>query len=576
MNDTLSGALLSDFRAISHKILNLAHRGTPRFDFLRETAKILLDYASCDAMEVRTGDYGKWFVCEVNRHPSFTAKVNILKSDQVYSGKGKPNPGLTAIEILKGYILSENIDRTLPYITDYGSFCTGDVVDISSLPVKGRNRETAVMMDLGTDYKSVTVIPFAIDSENRGLLHFSCIKKNAFTKKTIEFYEGLASILGIAVATRRTQIALRERVKELTCLYGIVRLVEDPDLTLDQIMEGIIELIPPGWLYPDITSGRITLDGRAYKTKVFRGGSQKLTAPIIVDGHRRGEIEVIYAEERRELDEGPFLKEERNLIDAIAKDLAHILERKQAEEEKGKLQDQLRHADRLATIGQLAAGVAHELNEPLGNILGFAQLAQKSPGLPEQAEGDLSKIVNASLHAREIIKKLMVFARQAPSHKRQVNLNTVVEEGLYFFEARCAKAGIKLVRELAKDLPEITADSGLLNQVLVNLVVNSIQAMPEGGTLTVQTKADAASILLVVEDTGSGMDKEVLKQIFIPFFTTKDVDEGTGLGLPVVHGIVMSHRGMIHVESQVGKGTRFEIQLPLHKTHSEEETGIHG
>jgi len=243
--------------------------------------------------------------------------------------------------------------------------------------------------------------------------------------------------------------------------------------------------------------------------------------------------------------------------------VAHFYGQRKSDEERVLLQDQLRHADRLATIGQLAAGVAHELNEPLGNILGFAQLAQKGPDLPDSTARDVDKIIGASLYAREIIKKLMVFSRQMPAQKFFVNLNSVVEDGLYFFEARCSKAGIDLVRRLATNLPDIRADSGQLNQVLVNLVVNSIQAMPKGGTLTVETRAEGNYLFLVVADTGRGMNDTVKDQIFIPFFTTKDVDEGTGLGLAVVHGIVTSHRGSIAVESKVGAGTRFEIRLPV-------------
>ncbi|HDH58451.1 MAG TPA: PAS domain-containing sensor histidine kinase, partial [Bacteroidetes bacterium] len=152
-----------------------------------------------------------------------------------------------------------------------------------------------------------------------------------------------------------------------------------------------------------------------------------------------------------------------------------------------------------------------------------------------------------------------------------VNLNKVVEEGLYFFEARCAKAGIELNRMLTPDLPEISADPALLNQILVNLVVNSIQAMPSGGKLIVQTLASDTSVSLIVEDTGTGMSPEVMQQIFLPFFTTKDVDEGTGLGLAVVHGIVTSHRGTIDVKSEIGSGTRFEIQFPLPTPQDGEE-----
>ena len=221
------------------------------------------------------------------------------------------------------------------------------------------------------------------------------------------------------------------------------------------------------------------------------------------------------------------------------------------------------HADRLATVGQLAAGIAHELNEPLANVLGFAQLAQKCPGLPQQVSHDLERIVNIALYAREIIRKLLLYARQVPSRRTRVDLNLVVEDGLYFLQSRCAKAGIELARSLSPDLPGIVGDPAQLKQVLVNLVVNAMQAMPEGGKLKVETRAANAQVWFNVEDTGIGMSEELTKQIFVPFFTTKEVGQGTGLGLPVVHGIVTSHGGSIKLESRAGHGTRFEVQLPV-------------
>jgi signal transduction histidine kinase len=305
------------------------------------------------------------------------------------------------------------------------------------------------------------------------------------------------------------------------------------------------------------------MDGHSYSTPHFREGRWKQSANIVVHEETRGRVEIFYAEERPELDEGPFMREERNLLDTVAKEVAIIIVRRQAEQEKLELQEQLRHADRLATIGQLSAGVAHELNEPLGNILGFAQLAKKCPGLPQQAELDIEKILTASLNAREVVKKLLIFARKLPPRKTKVNLNQLVEEGLHFFESRCAKEGIELAGSLSPDLPEILADPAQLNQVIVNLIINALQAMKTGDRLTIRTLAGEEHVSLMIEDTGIGMDEEVMKQIFTPFFTTKDVGQGTGLGLPVVHGIVTSHGGSIKVESKLNQGSRFEIQLPV-------------
>jgi signal transduction histidine kinase len=261
--------------------------------------------------------------------------------------------------------------------------------------------------------------------------------------------------------------------------------------------------------------------------------------------------------------EEPFLAEEQHLIVGVARELNSIIERKYAEEEKLQLREQVRHANRMVTIGQLAAGVAHELNEPLGNILGFAQLAISSPNLNDQTRRDIEKIEKASLYAREIIRKLMFFSRQTPSRKIDVSLQAVVEDALSLLESRCDTAGIELVRNLAPELPLIHGDPAQLQQVLVNLAVNAIQSMPNGGTLTITTRQEQDTQCLVVEDSGSGIAPDDIKNLFLPFFTTKEVGEGTGLGLSVVHGIVSSHGGSVHVESQLGSGTRFEVRLPV-------------
>ncbi len=361
----------------------------------------------------------------------------------------------------------------------------------------------------------------------------------------------------------KTELALRERVKELTCLYGIAELSGRPGAPLDEILQGIAELLPPAWQYPEITTARVVLDNHSHATPAFTEDAGDIQrSELVVNGQPRGFVEVRYTRGKPALDEGPFLREERNLIDTIARHVSVLIERREASEEGARLQEQLRHADRLATIGQLAAGVAHEINEPLGSILGFAQLAGKHPQVPEQVSRDLARIADASLHAREIIKKLMTFARQTPPSKSSVDLNELIADGLTFFEDRCAKAGVELVRKPDPQLSSVTADSAQINQVVINLMVNALQAMPDGGTLEVTTSASTDWVELLVADTGEGMSAEVLEKIFLPFFTTKDVDEGTGLGLSVVHGIVTAHDGSIDVESHPGQGSTFRVRLP--------------
>jgi signal transduction histidine kinase len=363
-----------------------------------------------------------------------------------------------------------------------------------------------------------------------------------------------------------TARALRERVKELSCLYHINQIFEESTGSPDDLFEHIVELIPPAWQYPEITSARIVLDGKSYATDGFREGCQRQAADVMVAGKCRGGVEVVYTKTRPSADEGPFLKDERSLLDAIARQIAVIVEHQQAEEEKERLHRQLMHADRLATIGQLAAGVAHELNEPLSSILGFAQLVKRDPALPEGAGQDIEKIVTASLHAREIIKKLLLFARQTPTFKGPMDFNSAVLRAIDLFKHYFEKEGIELVCVLCPEMPVMTADAGQLTQVLVNLVVNAVQAMPEGGKLIVQTHVEDRHAVCIVEDTGVGMTEEILDRLFVPFFTTKEVDRGTGLGLPVVHGIITAHGGTIDVKSRPGQGTTFTIRLPIDPT----------
>jgi signal transduction histidine kinase len=356
---------------------------------------------------------------------------------------------------------------------------------------------------------------------------------------------------------------LIERNKELTCLYGISRISENHEISLPALFSGCLALIPPAFQYPAITSARIQLDGQSFRTPDFVDSGNCLLAPVTIQGRERGFIKVVYPRRppRGFVGRPTFLREETSLLHTLARQISLMVERREMEERKSVLEGQLRHADRLAKIGLLAAGVAHELNEPLAGILGFAQLAGKHAALPEQVGLDLENIVKCSLHAREVIKKLMLFSRQMPPQSKDINLNDLIRDGLYFLQSRCAKNGIEIVQRLSENLPGILGDPAQLNQVIVNLVINGSQAMPQGGTLTIETSFDEQNVFLSVTDTGTGMEPEVLSQIFLPFFTTKEVDEGTGLGLAVVHGIISVHNGTISVDSHKGLGTCFHIRF---------------
>jgi len=539
---------MAAFRTLARQILQYANRGMLRADFQRAVSKMILDFSGCDAVELWVREHEKYFRCQTESLADQSSALDISPVPQDGQGRLVPGPGDDPhLFALCWDLLLDCTEDTRPRPKKKDSLTPFQICSLSSKAT----------------YPSVLLVPLFLDHHPVGLLQLKYKRPNAFTRTEAVRYQELGSSLGIALAHRHVQIDLRERVKELSCLYDIARLGANPGISLEHMLQSVAELLPSAWLYPEITFSRIVLDGSVYASTNFKEGRQRQVSEIIVADKPRGTVEVIYTEEKPELDEGPFLKEERNLIDTVAHELATLIKRKEVEEDQFKLQEQLRHADRLATIGQLAAGVAHELNEPLGNILGFAQLAKKSPGLPHQVGEDLEKILNASLNAREVIRKMLSFARPMRPQKQKVSLNQIIEEGLYFFESRCAKEGVQLLRSLSPELPEIFVDPVQLNQVIVNLVINALQAMPRGGRLTIHTRAEGDYVFLTIEDTGTGMGEEVLKQIFTPFFTTKEVGLGTGLGLPVVHGIITSHGGTIHVDTKIGSGTRFEIRLPI-------------
>ena len=357
----------------------------------------------------------------------------------------------------------------------------------------------------------------------------------------------------------RTELLARNR--ELSCLYGISQLLGKSELGFKEILDHIARFIPGAFGQPELAAARIRLDRHRFASPGFpEEPACRLSERILLHGEMRGRVEVVYRAAEGRCPE--FHREERNLLRTVARQLAVVLEKWDVESKQAELEAQLRHADRLAKVGQLSAGIAHELNTPLGGILGFAQLAAKTPDLPPAAAADIDRIVQSCLYAREIIRKLMLFSRQMPVQRREVDLNAVVEEGLSFLGHLYERGGIAVVWDPGKNLPRITADPGQLQQVLVNLIANAVQAMSEGGTLTVQTGMAQGKVRLTVRDTGIGMDPATQARAFEPFYTTKPVDHGTGLGLSVVHGIVTAHGADIRIGSRPEEGTTVCIGFP--------------
>jgi signal transduction histidine kinase len=231
-------------------------------------------------------------------------------------------------------------------------------------------------------------------------------------------------------------------------------------------------------------------------------------------------------------------------------------------------QEQLIQAEKLTSLGQMAASIAHEVNNPLSGILVYTQLLAKrinSDKFSKEGALDyLTKMEAELTRSTRLIRNLLDFARESPPSLREVNANEVLERALDLAAFSAEPKGINIERDLSPSLPLVTADFDQLQQVCINLIMNAIQAMPKGGSLTLRTATDNSQLKIEVQDTGHGISKENMRKLFTPFFTTKEKGKGVGLGLAVAYGIIQRHHGRIEVQSKEGEGTTFTIYLPVH------------
>ena len=542
---------LKDFHDLSLKLIALADKGRFISDYYREAAAILLPFLEANYLGFLTSDADSFYRLSYFLDKDDQGKINALLDS--FDHLPETTSGSNADD-LRGLNLKQIEALSYSGVQLKPNAASGDegiyIPDTEKLNVK-------------TEYASLLILQIRQRDRLIGVMSLGWDKKKIIAESDMELFQYIADIIGFSRTHRRAKFLLGERIKELKTIYKISRLGMEPGKSLDDVLAGAAEIIPPGFLHPDSACCKIVYANREFTSKNYETPIYSLNADIVAGNEVKGHVEVSYASELDSISKSPFLKEEESMLKAIAGELGHVAERKHFEEERERLQQQLLHADRLVTVGQLTAGVAHELNEPLNGILGFAQLIKKSGSIKQDVEKDIDKIIKASLHGREIIRKLMLFSRQAEPEKKMININERIDDGLYLLETRLKKSNILLHKDFEDDLPLIEIDPSQLNQVMVNLVVNAIQAMPDGGALTIKTKSLINAVNVIVEDTGVGMDEEQINKIFIPFYTTKGVNEGAGLGLPVALGIVQSHHGTIDVKSEPGKGTVFTVKLPV-------------
>ena len=489
-------------------------------------------------------------------------------------------------------------------------------------------------------------------------------------------------------ALQNNMQALNQRIKELNCLYAISDLVEKEDISLEDIFQGMVDLIPPAWQYPDITCARITLEDQEFKTDNFQETIWKQWGDVIVYDKPMGTLEVCYLEERPEQEEGPFTEEERNLLNAIRERLGRIIERKQTghalieserrfrdlieysltgisivqdervvyqnpEQERllgslprmpmlahyenihpddvektkefyrdlilrkvrfqetefrfypvnpsgkslhmkwvhcraslieyqGKdallfnmmdvtrakeLESALRLQDKMSSLGRVAAGIAHEIRNPLSGINVYLNTMEKiydRGDRPEQLKQIFKQLQSASNKIESVIRRVMDFSKPSEPSLVSTNINDPIKEAVDLSSVTLRKRGIKFEMSLAEDMPRCKADPQMIEQVILNLLTNAAEAMKnvEGEKrIGVSSFVDNDFVTVRVFDSGPGVPFHVREKVFDPFYTTKD--GSTGIGLSLSHRIITDHGGFLKAYRSEWGGAEFKIEIPL-------------
>lgn len=519
---------------------------------------------------------------------------------------------------------------------------------------------------------------------------------------------------------RRSEEALRKRVKELQCLYALSTLLQTPNLSLDEILQGAVDLLPPAWQWPERACARVTVDGREFRSANFAESDVRQSAIVAADGVPAGAVEVFYRGREAGAADPVFLREEGDLIASVGENLGRavarhrtaralevreaefrgvvenvnavvyslvvdgaeadrirfsfmsrkvreflgcdpeeviadpsilraalhpedrfrvirewmemvssgrhlqrsyrlrpkgsdeyrwiedhqsvirgrdgspiaicgvafdVTERRRREEESRLLREQLLHAQKMESLGTLAGGIAHDFNNLLMGIMGNLSLIRMRHAESVFPLEWLDEIEGCVQSAAGLTRQILGFARRGRYEVKPVDLVTVAENQAALLQRSYKRVAVR--SQHPPGLWHVMADRGQIEQVLLNLLLNAVEAMAEGGVLGVETKnmevnGVAADLLdvpvgrfvrLSVTDTGTGMDRETQERIFEPFFTTKGLGRGTGLGLATVFGILRNHGGAVTVDSELGRGTTFDVYLPACAEEVEKASG---
>ncbi|AUC84701.1 sensor histidine kinase [Polaribacter sp. ALD11] len=354
---------------------------------------------------------------------------------------------------------------------------------------------------------------------------------------------------------------LNERIKELTCLYKVSSLVRNNNFkNIKSLLKEISASVKEAIRFPEEAFVEIKLDdfsvidGEKIEDAIF------IISAIKTFKNIKGAITVGYAKQK--FSENAFLNEEKLLLKKVASEIGDFLERNEINEKEEIAKRQIERAGRLTILGEITAGIAHELNTPLANILGFTELLKERYKEDKIGSEDLEKVINSAIYSREVVKKLMFFSCEMPQQMTSININATIDESISLLKPNFKKKNIDFKIAYSSNEINLKVDGIQLTQVIFNLVINAIYFSPENGKIDITVEEKIKTVEIEISDEGKGIETINSENIFNPFFTSKPVGEGSGLGLSVVHGIIKSHKGTIIHKPNIPKGTIFIVSFP--------------
>ena len=597
-------------RELAMQVLATLNRESDTAGLIGDILQLIQKHTRVEAVGIRLSRGGDFPFFETRGFSTaFVESETALCAADEAGALIREEDGGPCLECLCGDVLSGRLDPDSPGVTPHGSFWTnGSSAYIGSLsqgarPLFRRNR------CLREGYESIALIPLRSGAETIGLIQLDDHQKDRFTADGIRFLEGIGASVGIALARRqaweRDQASHAERRRLLDAaeesrgklLMVVAELKKAGEALTNErnLLYALMDNLPDRVFFKDA-------DSRFTKISKAHAASLGLRDPTEAIGKTDGDFtpreiaEQTQAEERRLLELGrPVIAKVEKRVKGDGQAQWHSIVKAPIKDQSGRvtglvgiarditqeieLQQQLQQALKMDAIGRLAGGVAHDFNNLLQAILGFTELLLERADHQTSQYSDLKEIESAARRAAELTRQLLAFSRKQRIEPRVMDLNQAIAATEKMLR-RILGENIRIDMQLEPDLIRVCADPGQIDQIIMNLAVNAQDAMPDGGRLHLATsnvelktgdvqsipEAQAgAFVCLAVSDSGRGMTPDVQSHLFEPFYTTKGLGKGTGLGLAVIYGIVKQHGGWINVYSQLGIGSTFKVYLPAYQ-----------